>query len=293
MLNPESLRFSLQALRANKVRTILTALGLVIGNAAVILVVTISTTAREFVLDQIRAVGSNLIFAQYEAGNADNAQVNADFVKIADVEAVRQQLGSRIVAATGVMNIFTQMRVQGRQEDIQVNGVDEYYPVVRNLLLLSGRYVDANDVSLRAKVAMLTEKLARRLFGSASAAVGQQIKIQNLQFDVIGVFRERTESFGLSELSSETVVVPITVLRYFSPLERIDPMYVQAPRPEDVEPLTQQVRHIIESRHRAGARYKVENLSAILDAAKKLAWFFRWCSWSSPRSRSSSPASES
>ena len=168
------------------------------------------------------------------------------------------------------MNIFTQMRVQGRQEDIQVNGVDEYYPVVRNLLLLSGRYVDANDVSLRAKVAMLTEKLARRLFGSASAAVGQQIKIQNLQFDVIGVFRERTESFGLSELSSETVVVPITVLRYFSPLERIDPMYVQAPRPEDVEPLTQQVRHIIESRHRAGARYKVENLSAILDAAKKI-----------------------
>ena len=270
MLNPESLRFSLQALRANKVRTILTALGLVIGNAAVILVVTISTTAREFVLDQIRAVGSNLIFAQYEAGNADNAQVTADFVKIADVEAVRQQLGGRIVAATGVMNIFTQMRVQGRQEDIQVNGVDEYYPVVRNLLLLSGRYVDANDVSLRAKVAMLTEKLARRLFGSASAAVGQQIKIQNLQFDVIGVFRERTESFGLSELSSETVVVPITVLRYFSPLERIDPMYVQAPRPEDVEPLTQQVRHIIESRHRAGARYKVENLSAILDAAKKI-----------------------
>src|SRR5436189_6289590 len=149
----EALSFSIQALRANKVRTILTALGLVIGNAAVILVVTISTTAREFVLDQIRAVGSNLIFAQYEAGNADNAQVNADFVKIADVEAVRQQLGSRIVAAPGVMNLFTQMRVQGRQEDIQVNGVDEYYPVVRNLLLLSGRYVDANDVGLRAKVA--------------------------------------------------------------------------------------------------------------------------------------------
>lgn len=270
MFNPESLRFSLQALRANKVRTILTALGLVIGNAAVILVVTISTTAREFVLDQIRAVGSNLIFASYEAGNSDNAQVNADFVKVADVEAVRQQLGDRIVAATGVMNTFTQMRVQGRQEDIQVNGIDEYYPVVRNLVLLSGRYIDSNDVNLRAKVAMLTDKLATRLFGGASAAVGQKIKIQNLQFDVIGVFRERTESFGLSELSSETVVVPITVLRYFSPVERIDPLYVQAPTPQDVEPLTREVRRIIESRHRPGARYKVENLSGILDAAKKI-----------------------
>ena len=68
MLTPESLRFSLHALRANTVRTLLTALGLVIGNASVILVVTISTTAREFVLDQIRAIGSNIIYAQYEAG---------------------------------------------------------------------------------------------------------------------------------------------------------------------------------------------------------------------------------
>ena len=270
MFNPESLRFSLQALRANNIRTILTALGLVIGNASVILVVTLSTTAREFVLDQIRAIGSNMIYAQYEAGNNANAQVNADFVKLADVEAIRQQLGERIVAASGVMNTYTQMRVQGRQEDIQVNGVDHYYPSVRNLLLLSGRFIDANDVAMRAKVAMLTERLARRLYGSQPAAVGQQIKIQNLQFDVIGTFKERTESFGLSELSSETVVIPIAVLRYFVPVERIDPMYVQAPRPEDVEPLTRQVKAVLESRHRPGARYKVENLSAILDAAKKI-----------------------
>src|SRR5215831_7917835 len=122
MFNPESFRFSIQALRANKIRTFLTSLGLVIGNASVILVVTISTTAREFVLDQIRAIGSNIIYAQYEAGGNANAQVNADFVKIADVEAVRQQLGSRIVAASAVMTTYMQMRVQGRQEDIQVIG---------------------------------------------------------------------------------------------------------------------------------------------------------------------------
>jgi putative ABC transport system permease protein len=162
------------------------------------------------------------------------------------------------------------MRVQGRQEDIQVNGVDEYYPSVRNLVLLAGRFIDANDVAARAKVALLTEHLAQRLFGGQAAAVGQQIKIENLQFDVIGTFKERTESFGLSELSSETLVIPITVLRYFTPVERIDPMYVQAKSPEDVEPLTKQVKAILESRHRPGARYKVENLSAILDAAKKI-----------------------
>src|SRR5882762_4056451 len=99
----ESLRFSLQALQANKFRTFLTALGLVIGNASVILVVTISITSRDYILDQIRAIGSNMIYAQYEAGNNTATKVDADFIKTADVDAVRRQLGNEIVAATGVM----------------------------------------------------------------------------------------------------------------------------------------------------------------------------------------------
>src|SRR5258708_9976160 len=97
----ESLRFSLQSLRANKFRSFLTALGLVIGNASVILVVTISITSRDYVLDQIRGVGANLISAQYSAGSNSATQVDADFIKLTDVEAVRRQFGSRLVAATG------------------------------------------------------------------------------------------------------------------------------------------------------------------------------------------------
>src|SRR6516225_5061806 len=100
----EALRFSLQALSANKVRTFLTALGLVIGNASVILVVTISLTSRDYILEQIQRIGSNLIYAQYEGGNNPAmGTASADYIKIADMEAVRQQLGGRIVAVTGVM----------------------------------------------------------------------------------------------------------------------------------------------------------------------------------------------
>src|SRR5947209_672471 len=99
----EALKFSVEALRANKVRTFLTALGLVIGNASVILVVTISITGREYILDQIRAIGSNIIYAQYSAGSTANATADADLIKQSDIDAVRQQLGNRIVAATGVM----------------------------------------------------------------------------------------------------------------------------------------------------------------------------------------------
>src|SRR6266481_6609103 len=98
----ESLRFSLQALQANKFRTFLTALGLVIGNASVILVVTISLTSRDYILDQIQRIGSNLIYAQYEAGNNPAmAAADADYIKTADVDAIRERLGTRIVAATG------------------------------------------------------------------------------------------------------------------------------------------------------------------------------------------------
>ncbi|MBI1898540.1 MAG: ABC transporter permease [Acidobacteria bacterium] len=267
----EALRFSLHALSANKVRTLLTGLGLVIGVASVILVVTISLTSRDYILDQIRGIGSNMIYAHYQGGDLTERQVAADFVKLADIEAVRRALGDRINAATGIITNYDRILVAGREEDIAVIGSDEHYPAVRNLVLLAGRFMDANDVALRQHVAMLTEQLAGRLYGSQTAAIGQVLKLHGLQFTVIGTFKEKTQSFGLSELNEETVFIPITVIRYFTPHERIDPMYVQVKNAEDVEPLTAVVRQVIESRHRPGARYRVENLTAILDAARNIA----------------------
>jgi putative ABC transport system permease protein len=271
MLVGEALRFSFQALRANKIRTILTALGLVIGNASVILVVTISLTSRDYILEQIRGVGSNLIMAYYEAGSQTSYQVEADFVKWSDVEAVRSQLGDRIVAATGVVTNYDRMVIQGKEQDVQVLGSDSEYKRVRNLQVMAGRFLDASDVALRQKVALLTEKMAKRIYGGQQASIGKMVKVHGIQFIVVGTFRERISTFGLSELGDETVLIPITVMRYFAPFERIDPMYLQARRTEDVEPLTEAARHILESRHRAGARYRVQNLTAILDAAKKIA----------------------
>jgi putative ABC transport system permease protein len=268
----EVLSASINALAANKFRAFLTALGLVIGNASVILVVTVSLTSRDYILDQIQRIGSNLVYAQYEAGNNPAmASSDADYIKISDVTAVREQLGSKIVAATGVMNNFDRMRVEGREEDVSIIGSDEYYPAVRNLALLAGRFVDEGDVTARHRVAMLTERLARRLFGGQQQALGQTIKLHGLQFAVVGTFKEKTESFGLSELSGENVMIPITVLRYFARVERIDPLYVQAKTPEQVESLTRNIRTLLESRHRQGARYRVDNLAAILDAARSIA----------------------
>ena len=266
----EAFRFGVQALLSNKIRTALTALGLLIGNASVILVVTISLTSREFILEQIIGVGSNLITAYFDSGNREASQVAGDYVKIADVEAVKATLGPRIKAATGVMSDFTSIVIDGRLRDVKIIGSDEQYAKVRNLVQLSGRPLDASDVQFRQRVALLTDWLALKLYGSQSAAVGQPLKLYGLQFTIIGTFKEKTDTFGLSELSRESVLVPVTVLRYFTPFERIDPLYVQAISLEQVEPVTQQVRVILESRHRPGANYYVGNLTGILAAAKNI-----------------------
>jgi len=268
----EAFRFSYQALQANRVRTLLTALGLLIGNASVILVVTISITSRDLILDRIRGIGSNLVSAYYDAGTQDSAKVNADFIKLADVEAIRRQLGPRIVAASAVINSTDRLVIDGQERDVRVIGTDEFYSQVRNLQLLNGRFFDPSDIALRQKVAMLDDKLAATLFGSAPNSTGRIVKIHGLQFTIVGVFRERTSTFGQSELGDNGAsLIPFTVQRYFETVERVDPMYLQVTSAEDVVPVTAVVGEILASRHRPGAKYTVQNLTAILDTASTIA----------------------
>lgn len=247
-------------------------LGMVIGTASVILVVTISLTSRDYIIEQIEGIGSNMIFAYYETSGSPSSAVSAgDFINMADVNAVRDQLAGRIIAATGVMSTGDRMLINGREEDVAVIGSDQSYQSVRNLIVTAGRFMDEGDVEFRQKVALLTDQLAQRLFGSRTSAVGRVIKVHGLQFTVVGTFKEKVESFGQTEITRETILIPITVLRYFTPIERIDPMYVQVRSPHDVDAVTQVVRGILQARHRPGARYRVESLSAILNAAKNIA----------------------
>jgi putative ABC transport system permease protein len=212
-----------------------------------------------------------MIYASYEVGTqASSAEVNADFIKMSDVLAVRQQLAGVITATTGIESNYDSTFINGKEERLLIIGSDEYYKTVRNLAVLSGRFLDASDVDLRQHVALMTEKLAQRLYGSVDAAPGQTIKLRGLQFTVVGTFKEKGNSFGQSELNAESILIPITVQQYFIRVERIDPFYVQVRVPEQVEAVTTEVREILESRHRAGAAYKVENLTGILDAAKSI-----------------------
>src|SRR6185312_9848656 len=266
----EAVSFSFQALRANPVRSLLTGLGMVIGTASVILVVTISLTSRDFILQQIEGVGSNIIFAYYVSAGPTSPAADADYIKMADITALRTTLRSDIVAATGVMTNFDQMLSSGKQQDVKVIGTDDDYAPVRNIITSNGRFLDHSDLAQRQKVALLTDQLADRMYGSGAAAINQVIRLYGLKFTVIGTFHEKVETFGQSEVERDTILIPITVLRYFTPVERIDPLYVQVRSAQEVDRVATRVQQILESRHRPGARYRVDTLTAILVAAKNI-----------------------
>jgi putative ABC transport system permease protein len=266
----EAVKFSFQALRANPVRSLLTGLGMVIGTASVILVVTISLTSRDYILEQVQGIGSNIIFAYYVAAGPGNPTADADYIKMADVEAIRSDLGADIVAATGVMSNFDRILIGGKEQDVKVIGTDQAYQPVRNMVISSGRFLDQGDITLRTKVALLTDKLAQRMYGSQSAAPNQVIRLFGLQFTVIGTFHEKVETFGQSEVERDTILIPITVLRYFTPVERIDPLYVQVRSAQEVDRVAVRVQEIVGARHRPGASYRVDTLTAILNAAKNI-----------------------
>jgi putative ABC transport system permease protein len=109
------------------------------------------------------------------------------------------------------------------------------------------------------------------MFGNQAAAIGRTVRINQLQFAVVGTFREKTSTFGNAEITDETILIPISVLSNFVQYKRVDPVYLQVRYASDVPAVTDEVRRILISRHRAAASYDVRNLTAILDTADQIA----------------------
>ncbi len=263
----EALCFALAALWQHKTRSLLTGLSMLIANAAVIAVVSIALAGRDFVVAQIEGVGSNLIYAFYEAGGNVSA-AEADYIDLADVDAVKERLGPLAVAASGVMSTWDYAPVDGRAEQIRVLGANADYRHVRNIRVPAGRFFDDGEIADRKKVALITAPLASKLY--AGEAVGRSLRIQGLDFRVIGVFEEGVDTFGQSEVSSRSALIPITVMQYFTAVERVDPLYISVRSQQEVPRAAALVRQTLESRHRPGSLYRVDSLSGVLQAARQI-----------------------
>jgi len=268
----EIMRFAYDTFCTNKVRFALTAFGMVVGTASLILVVTIGLTGKQYILGQIQAIGANMVYVYYEGGsNASTSTVAQDLLTVNDLRAVREEV-TGIRAASPMVELHDRIAVGGGKErDIMVLGVSPEYAEVRNLVLLAGRFFDEDDTSARNKVALVTEKFAVKQFGTADAAVGQNVKLSGLPFTIIGTFRERVETFGQSEISDDTLLIPYTVARFFTGNDYVKQIFFSMADSGDVDRATEQIHQVIQAHHRPESVYHVENLSQLLDVAAKTA----------------------
>ena len=266
----EIFQLAMQALRANKMRSALTMLGVVIGTASIVLVVTIALTGQRYILAQIEGVGANLVYAHLVKSGEEGSTVFADRITPADRTAVQQGLPELLTATAGSNWLSMTMDVAGRERMISLVGVTGGFQQIRNLEVLSGRYFDQDDLASASKVCLLTEALAKRITPIGDP-VGRDIQVGELHFIVIGVFRERVATLGESEITSESVLIPFSLLKSFTGSDYFQTLYARADSPEDVPAVTRQVEEILQSRHRPGAHYRVENLSGILETARNVA----------------------
>src|SRR5271157_3215939 len=151
----EIFSFAYETFMTNKVRFALTALGMVIGTASLILVTTIGLTGRQYLLNQIESIGSNWIYAEYESGGQRITNTGSDALTIDDMEAVQHQV-SGIAYASPVVPLNERVAVGGGKErDLQIMGVYPEYQQVRNIVILEGRFFDQQDSRAHNKVGVI------------------------------------------------------------------------------------------------------------------------------------------
>jgi putative ABC transport system permease protein len=262
----EIVSFAYDTFCNDKVRFVLTALGMVVGTTSLILVVTIAMTGKKYVLDQIQGIGVNMIVVEYQGGDHGR-----DFLTIDDMRAVLRQVPG-IVAASPVVPLADRIPIGlGQERDLQILGVFPEYLAVRNLVVLSGRFFDGQDEQARNKVGVITQKFAEQVYGSEDDAVGKVVKLGGLPFTIIGTFRERVDTFGRSEVTNNSMVIPYTVTRYFTNSPEVRQLYFSAAEPSIVIPVTGKIQKVIESRHRPESAYFVQNLTEVVAMAERTA----------------------
>jgi putative ABC transport system permease protein len=263
----ETFSVAVDALRANKVRAMLTSLGVIIGSASIVLVVTVALTSKKFVISQIEAIGSNLVQVEM-VQRQDREQPLSYELTLEDMNAIKASIPGAVEVA-GTRELPMTVVVGGVERPVNLVGVTQGFQEIRRLVIVRGRYFDAADMEMRSKSCLITTQLAERIFGQENP-VGRQMRLGELTFTVIGVFRERVSTFGLSDIQENSVIIPFSLMKYYTGIEVVRLLSVQAARSEDMPVVEREVGQLLRSRHPAGAEYKVQTLKAILDAAKNI-----------------------
>ncbi|MFZ0819127.1 MAG: ABC transporter permease [Candidatus Acidiferrales bacterium] len=264
----ETLAVAFDSLKCNKLRVFLAIFGVMVGSACIILVVTVSLTERRYVMEQIEAIGSNLVYADHDFDPRHPSALSDD-ISLADVEAVKNNIPEVAeVAGTRQMPVVAQFN--GNEVLATLVGATSRYQMIRRLIILQGRYFDDNDISSRNKVCLITASLEKRI-SPGEDPVGKSIRVGEERLNVIGVFTERVSSYGMNEIQRESVLVPFGQMKSLTGDDKVWLLYVQARTSKDVPIVTQSLARLLKSRHPGPAIYRVQNLDPILKLADHIA----------------------
>jgi putative ABC transport system permease protein len=264
----ETLQSAADALRRNWGRAVLTSLSMVVGTASLVLVVVAGISGRNYTLDQIRGVGSNLIYVHYEASEtASGLTALSDKLTFDDLKAIQTMLLGVRNAAPVVLD-YDSVVLDGTARVVTLIGTSPEYQTVRSIEILQGRFIDHYDERLRNKVCLVTQTFAERLY--RDPFYRGYVNLHGIRFTVEGTFRERVNTFGQSEVSDYSAIIPVSVMRYFKETDTLDQIYVSAESLDTVPQVTAEIRQLLLNRHRKQSGYKVDNLTEILKAANKI-----------------------
>jgi putative ABC transport system permease protein len=273
MMFSEVVRLAVDSFRASKTRFLLTMLGMVIGSASIILVATLGSTGKQYALDQLTSIGPNKIELQYGGGTVsgpDNTST-PDYMTLDDMHAVLDQVPG-IVASSPMLEFHDNVSIGGGiTKQTTLLGVSPQYRIVRNLVVVSGRFFDDQDERAHEKVAVIVKPFAEELYGTVNSAVGRTISVKGIPFVIIGVFREAFDTYGQSEISSHTMLVPYPVVRYFTGTNTLKEIFFTMRDASMVVPASDHILAIVRSRHYAGSVYSAATLTDLLSSMAKIA----------------------
>jgi putative ABC transport system permease protein len=273
MVLSEILKLAADSFRASKIRFALTALGMVIGTASVILVVTIGLTGKQYILQELQKLETNSVELEYNGGGAVGSEHTAftDYLTRDDEKAVLAQLPS-VMYSSPVMQMHVPISFgRGVIKDTLILGVSPQYQQIRNLIVPAGRFLDETDDFAHIKCAVVSEKFAHDRFGGTDSAVGQNFEISGIPFTIIGVFKESVDDFGVSEIQDQTILIPYSVARYFTGTENVSQIYFSMHSMDQVTEAASEIKRIVQARHRPGSVYSTQTLKEVLKTAARVA----------------------
>ena len=249
-----TLRIALKALNRNKMRTILTMLGMIIGVGAVITMVALGTGARTTIEERVKSAGTNMIMVNagnFSQGGVRMGQGQSTTLHKEDADAIRQLPNVQYVAAGA--NTRAQVIAGNQNWSTQIQGTDIDLPLIRNWPQRYGAFFTTQDVNGAAKVAVLGSVVNDTLFGPDVDPTGQIIRIRNQPFKVIGVMASKGQS-SMGQDQDDTVFVPYTtVQKKLLGIQHINNVTVSAASSDAIQSTADAISATLRIRHKIAA----------------------------------------